>query len=133
MIFMADQTQKLHTAMLRRPAFGHIIPFLDLAKNMAQKGHRVSYLATHRNIQRLPKVKLPPYLADSITFVQLPLHNDNSLPENAEATMDIPHHNMLDLKRAYHGLQEDVAQPRKFYSRLDYLRHICLLVTPNCW
>nr|XP_023875027.1 putative UDP-rhamnose:rhamnosyltransferase 1 [Quercus suber] len=107
---MADQTQKLHTAMLRRPAFGHIIPFLDLAKNIAQKGHRVSYLATHRNIQRLPKVKLPPYLADSITFVQLPLHNDNSLPENAEATMDIPHHNMLDLKRAYHGLQEDVAQ-----------------------
>ena len=103
---MANQTQKLHIAMLPWPAFGHMIPFLDLAKNIAQKGHRVSYLATPRNIQRLPK--LPPYLADSITLVQLLLHNDNGLPENAEATMDIPPHNMLDLKRAYHGLQEDV-------------------------
>lgn len=68
----------------------------------------VSYLATPKNIQRLPK--LPPYLADSLTFVQLPLHNGSSLLENAKATMDIPPHNMLDLKRAYHGLQEDVAQ-----------------------
>lgn len=105
---MADQTQKFHIAVLPWPAFGHMIRFLGLAKNIAQKGHRVSYLATPRNIQRLPKH--PAYLADSITFVQLPLHNDNSLPENAGATMDIPPHNMLDLKRAYHGLQEDVAQ-----------------------
>ncbi|KAJ0660082.1 putative soyasaponin III rhamnosyltransferase [Helianthus annuus] len=49
-----DDHKQLHVAMLPWLAFGHIIPFLELSKFIAQKGHKVSFLSTTRNIQRLP-------------------------------------------------------------------------------
>ena len=64
--------KKLHIAMFPWLAFGHMIPYLELAKLMAQKGHHISFLSTPQNIDRLPK--LPPNLASLIDLVKLPYH-----------------------------------------------------------
>lgn len=104
---MANES-KLHVAMLPWVAFGHIIPFLELSKFIAQRGHRVTFISTPRNIDRLPKV--PSLLASSITLVKIPLPQVEGLPENAEATMDIRTEHMSLLKKAYDGLEPEVTR-----------------------
>lgn len=84
------------------------MPFLQLAKLIAQKGHHVFFISTPRNIHRLPN--LPPNLLPFITFVKLPLPGgDGNLPENAEATSDITLDKMPYLKKAYDGLQHPLS------------------------
>ncbi|THF98345.1 hypothetical protein TEA_022583 [Camellia sinensis var. sinensis] len=63
---MAGRDRKLHIVMFPWLAFGHMIPYLELAKFIAQKGHKISFVSTPRNIQRLPK--LPPNLSPFIHF-----------------------------------------------------------------
>ncbi|KAM1052949.1 hypothetical protein PS2_000491 [Malus domestica] len=82
------------------------IPFLEVSKHIARRGHKVSFISTPRNIQRLPKI--PPDLIPWINLVQIPLRCFESLPENAEATMDVPY-----LKLAHDGLDQVVGQPRE--------------------
>ncbi|KAG7968104.1 hypothetical protein I3843_08G135200 [Carya illinoinensis] len=130
---MAETKQQLHIAMFPWLAFGHIIPSLELGKLIARrKGHRISFISTPRNIDRLPKI--PPDVAPLITFVKLPLPHVDNLPENAEATMDLPHHIIPYLKIAHDGLQEPLS---KFLetSNPDWIVHrLCpLLVTTNCF
>ncbi|KAJ0040248.1 hypothetical protein Pint_27711 [Pistacia integerrima] len=100
---MADNT-KLRIAMFPWLAFGHMIPWLQLAKLIAQKGHEIIFISTSRNIDRLPK--LSPNLASFIHFVKLPLPQVENLPENAEATMDLHYDDVWYLKQAYDRLQE---------------------------
>ncbi|KAL2498973.1 UDP-glycosyltransferase 91A1 [Abeliophyllum distichum] len=99
---MADPG-KLHILMFPWLAFGHLIPFLELAKLIAQKGHRISFVSTHRNIQRLRK--LPPYLSDLIDFVKIQLPEVDNLPEDAEASIDLPYNMVRYLKIAFDELQ----------------------------
>ena len=101
------EPKKLHIAMFPWLAFGHIIPFLELGKLIARKGHHISFISTPRNIDRLPKI--PPHLAPLITLVKLPLPHVENLPENAEATMDVPYHIIPYLKKAHDGLQEPLS------------------------
>ncbi|GMP32610.1 hypothetical protein CsSME_00006290 [Camellia sinensis var. sinensis] len=92
---MAGRDRKLHIVMFPWLAFGHMIPYLELAKFIA---HKISFVSTPRNIQRLPK--LPPNLSPFIHFVEPPLPRvDCHLPENAEATMD----------KAFDGLETGLA------------------------
>ncbi|XP_027367323.1 UDP-glycosyltransferase 91A1-like [Abrus precatorius] len=105
---MAEDMKKLHIVMLPWLAFGHMIPNLELAKLIAQKGHRVSFVSTPRNIKRLPK--LSPNLAIFIKYVKLPLPKVENLPENAEATTDIPYDLVPFLKKAYDALQEPLTR-----------------------
>ena len=104
---MAEPNKKLHIAMFPWLAFGHIIPFLELSKLIAQKGHRISFISTPRNIERLPKI--PPQVAPLITLVKLPLPHVENLPENAEATMDVPYHIIPYLKKAHDGLEQSLS------------------------
>ncbi|XP_038691962.1 UDP-glycosyltransferase 91A1-like [Tripterygium wilfordii] len=101
---MAAENEKLHLAFFPWLAFGHMIPFLEFAKLIAEKGHRVSFISTPRNIDRLPT--LPPHLSPLIDFIELPLPHLENLPETAEATIDLPADGSLYLKNAYDLLQE---------------------------
>ncbi|KAL1820426.1 hypothetical protein ACET3Z_015295 [Daucus carota] len=97
---------KLHIVMFPWLAFGHLLPYLKLAKLIAQKGHQISFISTPRNIQRLPK--LPPDVAPLIDFVKIPLPSVANLPQNAEATIDVPFDKVKYLKIAYDQLQDPV-------------------------
>jgi UDP:flavonoid glycosyltransferase YjiC (YdhE family) len=99
---------KLHIAMFPWLAFGHMIPFLQLAKLIAQKGHKVSFISTPKNIDRLPK--LPPDLAPFINFIKFQLPQVENLPQNAEATIDLPLEKVKYLKRAYDELKEQLEE-----------------------
>ncbi|KAL8248892.1 hypothetical protein R6Q59_005760 [Mikania micrantha] len=99
-ISMADNgDDKLHIAMFPWLAFGHLLPFLQLAKLMASKGHKISFISTPRNIDRLPKIPQP--LTHLITFIQINLPKVQNLPENAESTRDLPINKGRYLKIAY--------------------------------
>ncbi|CBI40857.3 unnamed protein product, partial [Vitis vinifera] len=99
-----ENPEKLHIVMFPWLAFGHILPYLQLSKLIAQKGHRISFISTPRNIDRLPK--LPPILQPLINLIKLPLPKVDNLPENAEATTDLPYEKTPYLKKAFDGLQE---------------------------
>nr|GFB10976.1 UDP-glycosyltransferase 91D1-like [Tanacetum cinerariifolium] len=103
-----DKRKQLHVAMFPWLAFGHIIPFLQLSKFIAEKGYKVSFLTTTRNIQRLPT--LPTHLSPLINFVKLTLPRVEELPENAEATMDVHTADIQYLKKAFDGLQPEVTR-----------------------
>nr|XP_023915394.1 UDP-glycosyltransferase 91C1-like [Quercus suber] len=79
------------------------IPFLELSKKLAEKGIRISFISTPRNIQRLPSI--PPNLAGNIKFVQLPLPSVHGLPENCEASIDLQQGKIQYLKKACDVLQ----------------------------
>ncbi|XP_021689009.2 putative UDP-rhamnose:rhamnosyltransferase 1 [Hevea brasiliensis] len=105
---MSEPGKKLHVALFPWVAFGHIIPFLDLAKHIAQRGHKISFISTPRNIRRLPNI--PSNLAPLINLVSLPLPTVEHLPHSAEATIDIPSQKIPYLKIAYDGLQGPLLQ-----------------------
>ncbi|ESW06308.1 hypothetical protein PHAVU_010G036800 [Phaseolus vulgaris] len=109
---MAEQQEKLHIVVFPWLAFGHMLPFLELAKLIAQKGHKISFISTPRNIHRLPKV--PENLQPLVDLIELPLPRVDKLPENAEATVDIPHHIIPYLKLAFDGLEQPLT---KFLER----------------
>ncbi|KAL6227624.1 hypothetical protein ACLB2K_001581 [Fragaria x ananassa] len=109
MSFLSSEPKKqLHIALFPWLAFGHIIPFLEVAKHIARRGHKVSFISTPRNIQRLPKI--PETLTPLITLVQIPLPHVENLPDNAEATMDVPYDVIPYLKLAHDGLERGLSK-----------------------
>ncbi|KAL6277368.1 hypothetical protein ACE6H2_020969 [Prunus campanulata] len=101
------EPKKLHIALFPWLAFGHIIPFFEVSKHVARRGHKVSFISTPQNIQRLPKI--PQHLTPLINLVQIPLPHVENLPENAEATMDVPYHIIPYLKIAHDGLEQGIS------------------------
>ncbi|XP_042501669.1 putative UDP-rhamnose:rhamnosyltransferase 1 [Macadamia integrifolia] len=97
----------LHIVIFPWLAFGHMIPFLELSKGLAKRGHQISFISTRRNIERLPK--LPPNLSFLINFVELTLPLVANLPEGAESTSDVPVDKIQYLKNAFDGLEGSVA------------------------
>ncbi|KAM0840072.1 hypothetical protein ACQ4PT_059892 [Festuca glaucescens] len=69
-------------------AFGHLLPYLELAERLASRGHRVSYVSTPRNIARLPPLR--PATAPRVDLVALPLPRVEGLPDGAESSHDFP-------------------------------------------
>ena len=106
---MAEENKHhhLHIAMFPWLAFGHMIPYLELSKLIAQKGHKISFISTPRNIHRLSK--LSPALPPLLTFIEVPLPHLETLPQGAEATSDLPRNKVPYLKLAYDGLQQPLA------------------------
>ncbi|XP_022132470.1 UDP-glycosyltransferase 91C1-like, partial [Momordica charantia] len=100
--------KKLHIVMFPWLAFGHMIPYLQLSKLIAQKGHHVSFVSTPANIRRLPKIH--PDLAPFINFINLPLPSVENVPQNAEATTDLPYDKVQYLKKAYDLLKQPLTE-----------------------
>lgn len=105
---MAENSKKLHIAVFPWLAFGHMIPYLELSKLIAQKGHKVSFISTPRNIDRLPK--LPPNLVPFLNFFKFPVPKIEKLPKNAEATIDVPYEQVKYLKIAQGGLKQSMSE-----------------------
>ncbi|CAN1180169.1 Putative UDP-rhamnose:rhamnosyltransferase 1 [Linum perenne] len=108
---MADDESKkqLHIAVLPWLAFGHMMPFLELSKLIAEKGHSISFISTPRNIERLHPI--PPHLSHLINFVPIPLPaGDGYLPDGAESTSNLPSHLVPHLKLAFDALEPEVAK-----------------------
>ncbi|KAI4370425.1 hypothetical protein MLD38_018779 [Melastoma candidum] len=98
--------------MLPWSAFGHIIPFSQLAVSLVRSGLvRVSFLSTPGNLRRIPK--LPPDVSpDLLRFIPLPLadvKDASGSPLRGEATMDVAFDEIQYLKVAYDLLREPLA------------------------
>ncbi|KAJ8632900.1 hypothetical protein MRB53_026236 [Persea americana] len=98
-----DDDGVLRIAMMPWLAFGHIGPFLELSKALAERGYYISFICTRRNIQCFPKI--PPHLSLDIDLVSRPLPHADGLPDGAESTMDISPDHMHCLKNAFDGLE----------------------------
>uniref|UniRef100_A0A0D9WWM2 Glycosyltransferase n=1 Tax=Leersia perrieri TaxID=77586 RepID=A0A0D9WWM2_9ORYZ len=96
----------LHIVMFPWLAFGHLIPFLELAKLLAARGHAViTFLSTPRNLSRLgAAAAIPPELSAFVRLVSFPLPEVDGLPEGAESTADVPPEKVELLKKAFDGL-----------------------------
>ncbi|KAL5714363.1 hypothetical protein ACHQM5_016336 [Ranunculus cassubicifolius] len=105
---MADQAN-LHIALFPWLAFGHILPFLQFAISLAQRNHRISFISTPKNLQRLPKI--PSNLSSLINLIPLPFPTIENLPPNAESTSDIttPDQGQY-IYQAYDKLQEPLTE-----------------------
>ncbi|KAF9603331.1 hypothetical protein IFM89_034680 [Coptis chinensis] len=105
---MAEHKTNLHIAMFPWLAFGHILPFLQLSKSLAQKGHHISFISTQRNLQRLPKI--PPNLSPSLKLIPFPLPHIPNLPQNAECTADVTPEQGQFLWEALDSLEEPLTK-----------------------
>ncbi|XVF35066.1 hypothetical protein REPUB_Repub18cG0112900 [Reevesia pubescens] len=115
-----DRKEKLHIAIFPWLAYGHIMPFLEVSKFLAQKGHRISYISTPKNICLLPK--LPPHLSSNISFIELPLPQVHGLPPGVESTSEIPIHKVPYLKKAYDKLEIPLTEFLKT-SNVNWIIH----------
>ncbi|MCL7041859.1 hypothetical protein MKW94_025111 [Papaver nudicaule] len=97
--------EMLHIVMFPWLAFGHLIPFLELSNRLAEMGHRISFVSTPRNIQRLLPNTSPNSSSHQLNFISLPLPRVENLPDQAESTTDLPIDDVPYLKKAYDGLQ----------------------------
>ena len=73
---------------------------------IVQKGHKISFISTPNNINRLPKI--PSNLKPNIDFIKIPLPHVENLPKNAESTSDLPYKKVKYLKIAYDCLKEPI-------------------------
>ncbi|PIA52268.1 hypothetical protein AQUCO_01000263v1 [Aquilegia coerulea] len=93
----------LHVVMFPWLAFGHMIPFFQLAIALAKAGIQVSFISTPKNIQRLPSI--PSELEPLLQFVKFQLPFVDGLPRGAEATVDITMEENQFLKKSYDLLE----------------------------
>ncbi|KAM3378633.1 hypothetical protein P3S68_011046 [Capsicum galapagoense] len=127
---MRKDYNNVHELMLPwAAAFGHLIPFFNLAITLAQVGGiHVSFVSTPRNIKRLPKVL--PNLTHLVKLVEfpMPILDDNTLlPEDAEASVDVPPEKIQYLKAAYDLLQQPIkhfiADEKPDWIIADFAQH----------
>ncbi|XP_022756435.1 UDP-glycosyltransferase 91C1-like [Durio zibethinus] len=116
-----DSKKQLHIVMFPWLAYGHIMPFLQVSKFLAQKGHHIYYISTPKNISSLPK--LPPHLCSNITFIPFPLPQVHGLPPGAESTSELPIHKVPYLKKAYDKLETQLTEFLKRSSQVKWIVH----------
>ncbi|EOY30383.1 UDP-Glycosyltransferase superfamily protein [Theobroma cacao] len=112
--------EKLHIAMFPWLAYGHIMPFLEVSKFLARKGHRISYISTPKNISRLPK--LPAHLSSNISFIEISLPQVHGLPPGVESTAEIPIQKVPYLKKACDKLEVPLTEFLKT-SHVNWIIH----------
>ncbi|CAN6165810.1 unnamed protein product [Urochloa humidicola] len=105
-----QEAPALHLVVFPWLAFGHLIPFLELSKRLAARGHSVTFISTPRNIARLPPVPAAGLSGGHVRMVALPLPVVDGLPEGAESTADLPPEKVELLKVAFDGLAAPFAE-----------------------
>ncbi|KAL5572433.1 hypothetical protein UlMin_022030 [Ulmus minor] len=105
---MENQKKKLNIAVFPWLAYGHIMPFFQVSKFLAQKGHQISFISTPKNINRPPKP--PQNISHLLTFVELHLPQIDGLLEGAESTSELLIPKVPFLKKAYDQLAPSLTQ-----------------------
>jgi soyasaponin III rhamnosyltransferase len=111
----------LHVAMLPWLAMGHVLPYFELAKILAQNGHTVTLINSPKNIDQIPKA--PKTIQPFINLVKSPLPHIEQL-QGEESMQNIPKNMIGYLKLAYNGLQDDVTEILKT-SKPDWVFYDC--------
>ncbi|KAK2968406.1 hypothetical protein RJ640_004412 [Escallonia rubra] len=81
------QGSKFHVAMFPWLAMGHMTPFLHLANELAQRGHKISFLLPKKAKLQLQDNNLHP---DLITLHGLAVPHVEGLPHGTETASEIP-------------------------------------------
>ncbi|XP_024017256.1 UDP-glycosyltransferase 91C1-like [Morus notabilis] len=120
---MEKKDNRLHIAIFPWLAYGHVKTFFELSKFLAQKGHKISFISTPKNLQRLPK-------HPHIDFVSFPLPHVDGLPQGTESTSELPIHKVPFLKKAYDKLVPSLTQFLKESTDIKWIVHdfLCHLV-----
>uniref|UniRef100_A0A453M776 Uncharacterized protein n=2 Tax=Aegilops tauschii subsp. strangulata TaxID=200361 RepID=A0A453M776_AEGTS len=103
-----SSSSPLHIVVVPWLAFGHLLPYLELSERLAERGHRVSYVSTPRNLARLPTLR--PAAAPRMDLVALPLPRVDGLPDGAESTNDVPDDKRELHFKAFDGLAAPFAE-----------------------
>ncbi|CAM0913008.1 unnamed protein product [Alopecurus aequalis] len=88
--------------------FGHLLPCLELAERLAERGHHVTYVSTPRNLARLPPLR--PATTPGVNLVAVPLPRVDGLPDGAESTNDVPGDDRELHWKAFDGLAAPFAE-----------------------
>ncbi|PON89833.1 UDP-glucuronosyl/UDP-glucosyltransferase [Trema orientale] len=117
--------ENLHVVVFPWLAIGHLIPFFHLSKHLAQKGHKVYFISTPKNLTKIPKI--PPHLSSLLNLVSFPLPQIPNLPLDAESAADVPFRTQALLKRAFDSLEPALAafleSSTPDWVILDYASH----------
>ncbi|KAL4200681.1 hypothetical protein AMTRI_Chr02g212400 [Amborella trichopoda] len=100
----APPPPKQHFLLFPWLAFGHIIPFFQLAKRLADAGISVTFLTLPSVFSHLPPLHVPHHLS-LISFHPVSLPSIPELPEAAATTSDLPPPLQDHLKAAFDALQ----------------------------
>ncbi|XP_059294806.1 beta-D-glucosyl crocetin beta-1,6-glucosyltransferase-like [Lycium ferocissimum] len=100
-----DNCEPLRVLMFPWLGYGHISPFLELAKKLSQKNFTI-YLCSTPVILSSIKKKISPEFSPSIQFLELHLQTLPNLPPCYHTTNGLPPHLMSTLKEAF-----DLASP----------------------
>ncbi|GMN61347.1 hypothetical protein TIFTF001_030435 [Ficus carica] len=123
MAMECNQNQNaLHIVMFPWLAHGHIMPYFELSKFLAQKGHKISFVSTPKNLNRLTNL-IPQNLAHHITLVSLPLPHVDGLPQGAESTSELPIDKVPFLKKANDRLQLGITQFLEDSNDVNWIIH----------
>ncbi|XVE65183.1 hypothetical protein DITRI_Ditri07aG0160700 [Diplodiscus trichospermus] len=116
-----NSKKQLHIVVFPWLAYGHLMPFLQVSKFLAQKGHHIYYVSTPKNLRRLPE--LPPQLCSSISFISFTLPQIDGLPSGAESTSELPIHKVPYLKKAYDKLETQLTEFLKKSPQVKWIIH----------
>ena len=81
-----EKSRELHIAMFPWFAFGHIIPYLHLSNELAERGHKVTFFLPKKAQSKLQRLNSHPHL---ITFHPLIVPHADGLPPGTETVSDI--------------------------------------------
>ncbi|KAJ8543420.1 hypothetical protein K7X08_005943 [Anisodus acutangulus] len=112
--------RNLKILMLPYLAYGHITPFLELAKKLSDRGFSIDLCSTPINLSFI-KDKVPEKYSSSIQLVELHLPNLPELPPHYHTTNGLPQHLKQTLFKAL-----KMAKPQ-FYQILSAQKYDLLI------
>ncbi|CAK9157033.1 unnamed protein product [Ilex paraguariensis] len=104
---MASKQHSPSVLMLPWLAHGHISPFLELAKRLAERNFHIYLCSTPINLKPIRKTLLSGQLFPSIQLIDIHLPSSPELPPHFHTTKDLPPHLMSDLKTAFDAAKPD--------------------------
>ncbi|KAI8563483.1 hypothetical protein RHMOL_Rhmol03G0114100 [Rhododendron molle] len=119
-------SRRMRVLMVPWLAYGHISPFLELAKNLVDKNFYIYFCSTTINLNSIKQKLVNEKHLRSIQLVELQLPSSPDLPPNHHTTNGLPHHLMTTLKSAF-----DMAAP-SFSHIIETLTPDLVIYDHNC-